>query len=75
MALVAVKRKRLGRKLITLGNGHQYVFSTKVNLNIALVEEDDITAILAIKESCCGSRRKPGYVLPTKSEMYKWKNA
>lgn len=75
MALVAVKRKRLGRKLITLGNGHQYVFSTKVSLNIALVEKEDVNMILAIKESCCGGRKKPGYVLPTDSEMYKWKNA
>ncbi len=75
MLLIAVRRKRLGRKLITLGNGHQYVFSTKVNLNIALVEEDDVEALLAIKESCCGSRRKLGYVLPTTSEMHKWKNA
>jgi len=73
--LIAVKRKRLGRKLITLGNGHQYVFSTKVNLNIAWVEEEDIEVILAIKESCCGGRRKPGYVLPAESEMYKWNNA
>ncbi len=73
--LVAVRRKRLGRKLITLGNGHQYVFSTKVNLNIALVEEEDIEAILVLKESCCGGRKKPGYVLPTDSEMYKWKKA
>ncbi len=75
MLLIAVRRKRLGRKLITLGNGHQYVFSTKVNLNIALVEEEDVEAILALKESCCGGRRKPGYILPTTSEMYKWKNA
>ncbi len=75
MALVAVRRKRLGRKLVTLGNGHQYVFSTKVNLNIALVEDKDVYAILALKESCCGGRRKPGYVLPTTSEMYKWNRA
>lgn len=74
MALVAVKRKRLGRKLVTV-RGCQYVFSTKVNLNIAMVEEEHVDAILAIKEACCGSRKKPGYVLPTDSEMYKWKNA
>ena len=75
MALVAIKRKRLGRKLLTLGNGHQYLFQTKVNLNIALVEEKDVGTILALKEACCGGRTKPGYVMPTKSEMYKWKNA
>ena len=75
MTLIAVRRKRLGRKLITLGNGHQYVFSTKVNLNIALIEPEDVGVILALKESCCGGRRKLGYVLPTTSEMYKWNNA
>jgi hypothetical protein len=75
MALVAIKRKRLGRKLVTLGNGHQYVFSTKVNLNIAWVESEDVNTILAIKESCCGGSPKLGYVLPTDSEMYKWNNA
>jgi hypothetical protein len=75
MALVLIKRKRLGRKVVTLGNGHQYVFQTKVNLNIALVEEEDVDAILALKESCCGSSKKLGYVRPTDSETYRWKNA
>lgn len=74
MALVAVKRKRLGRKLITV-YGRQYAFSTKVNLNIAMVEEEHVDAILAIKEGCCGGAKKVGYVLPTDSEMHRWKNA
>ena len=70
--VVAIRRKRLGRKLITLGNGHQYSFATKRNLNITMIPESDVETVLAIKEACCGGPKKPGYVRATDQEIAKW---
>ena len=69
---IAVKRKKLGKKLLTIGGGHQYLFLTKHNLNITMIDADHVKAVLAVKEACCGGPKKTAYFIATEQEIARW---
>jgi hypothetical protein len=60
------------QKLITLGNGHQYVFTVKRNVSLAFVAPEDVPACFEIRTGCCGHQLNPAFRYASESDVRIW---
>lgn len=70
---VAIRYVKGIPKYIRLPNGHDYAFSVSRNISVTFVPEEDVDAVLNIREGCCGSVPKTGaYVLIDQLHYNRW---
>ena len=57
--------------LVELGNGHTYKFTTKANICLAWVNEEDAQGILDRRKNCCGGSR-PAFRVASEADVRRW---
>lgn len=60
------------QKLVSLGNGHQYVFTVRRNISLAWVDPQDVPAMFEIKTGCCGHTINPAFRYASDSDVRIW---
>jgi len=59
-------------KYVHLGNGHEYVFSSKAGVSLSWVAPNDVIPLLNIKEGCCGNAPRPVFAYASEADIQRW---
>jgi hypothetical protein len=60
------------QKMISLGNGNQYVFVVRRNVSLAWVKESDVEACFSIRTGCCGHTVNPAFRYASAGDVRIW---
>ena len=60
------------QKLVTLGNGHQYVFTVHRNVSLAFVAPSDVPAMFDVRTGCCGHEVNPAFRYASPGDVRIW---
>lgn len=72
---IAVKYRQPGQVLITsMPSGTEYVATTRANICMAWVKPQDLQAVLAKKDHCCGNKPKQAFFLANEADVRRWTN-
>jgi len=68
---VAIAHYQPSPKVVTV-NGKSIAFVTQHAVSMAWVDEEDVTALLAIKKTCCGGSMNPMFRYATQGQVNVW---